>query len=80
MAPGRAVTVALDGYGAERGFDVLARGARLAASDGIGVRVFGPRRALGLSGVEGIEVVDSSERIGNEEDPVPAVRAKKQAS
>ena len=50
---GRAVTVALDGYGAEQGFDVLAEGARLAAADGIGVRVFGPQRALGLSGVDG---------------------------
>ncbi|MGN6587339.1 MAG: phosphate acyltransferase PlsX, partial [Solirubrobacterales bacterium] len=80
MALGRAVTVALDGYGAEQGFDVLAEGARLAAADGIGVRVFGPQRALGLDGVEGVEVVDTSELIGNEEDPVPAVRAKKEAS
>jgi glycerol-3-phosphate acyltransferase PlsX len=80
VAPGRAVTVALDGYGAEQGFDVLAEGARLAAADGIGVRVFGPQRALGLSGVDGIEVVDTTESIGNEEDPVPAVRAKKEAS
>jgi glycerol-3-phosphate acyltransferase PlsX len=76
----RAVTVALDGYGAERGFDVLAQGARLAAADGIGIRVFGPRRALGLDGVEGTEVIDTTEHIANEEDPVPAVRAKKEAS
>ncbi|MEX2106489.1 MAG: phosphate acyltransferase PlsX [Solirubrobacterales bacterium] len=80
MAPGRAVTVALDGYGAEQGFDVLAEGARLAAADGIGVRVFGPQRALGLDGADGIEVVQTSEWIGNEEDPVTAVRAKKEAS
>ncbi|HEX6665659.1 MAG TPA: phosphate acyltransferase PlsX [Solirubrobacterales bacterium] len=80
MAPRRAVTVALDGYGAEKGFEVLAEGARLAAADGIGVRVFGPERALGLSGAEGIEVVQTSEWIGNEEDPVAAVRAKKEAS
>ncbi|HKH63977.1 MAG TPA: phosphate acyltransferase PlsX [Solirubrobacterales bacterium] len=80
MAQDRAVTVALDGYGAEQGFDVLAQGARLAAADGIGVRVFGPRRALGLDGVEGVEAVDSAEHIANEEDPVPAVRAKKEAS
>jgi glycerol-3-phosphate acyltransferase PlsX len=76
----RAVTVALDGFGAEQGFDVLAAGARLAAADGIGVRVFGPRRALGLDGVQGIEVVDTTEQIGNDEDPVPAVRARKEAS
>jgi glycerol-3-phosphate acyltransferase PlsX len=76
----RAVTVALDGYGAEQGFDVLAAGTQLAAADGIGVRVFGPRRALGLDGVAGVEVVDTAEYIGNDEDPVSAVRAKKEAS
>lgn len=80
MAHRRAVTVALDGYGAEQGFDALAEGARLVAADGIGVRVFGPQRTLGLDGVEGIEVVDTAEHIGNDEDPVPAVRAKKEAS
>ena len=80
MAPGRGVTVALDGFGAEQGFEVLAEGAKLAAADGIGIRLFGPERALGLSGVEGIEVVPTTEWIGNEEDPVTAVRAKKEAS
>jgi glycerol-3-phosphate acyltransferase PlsX len=74
------VTVALDGFGAERGFDVLAEGARLAAADGIGVRVFGPKQALGLDGADGIDVVQTADQIGNEEDPVPAVRAKKEAS
>jgi len=76
----RAVTVALDGYGAEQGPEVLAAGARLAAADGIGIRVFGPQRALGLDGVEGIEVVQTADHIGNEEDAVPAVRTKKEAS
>jgi phosphate acyltransferase len=80
VASRRAVTVALDGYGAEQGFDVLAEGARLAASDGIGIRVFGPQRTLGLDRIDGIEVVDTTDHIGNEEDPVPAVRAKKEAS
>ena len=80
MAPGRGITVALDGYGAEQGFEVLAKGARLAAADGIGVRVFGPERSLGLAGVDGVEVVGTAEWISNEEDPVPAVRAKKEAS
>jgi glycerol-3-phosphate acyltransferase PlsX len=74
------VTVALDGYGAEQGFDVLARGARLAAADGVGVRVFGPPGELALDGVEGIEVVPTEEWIANGEDPVPAVRSKKDAS
>ncbi len=80
MALGRGVTVALDGYGADQGFDVLAEGARLAAADGIGVRVFGPRAELGLDGVDGVEVVPTSEWISNQEDPVAAVRAKKEAS
>jgi glycerol-3-phosphate acyltransferase PlsX len=80
VALGRGVTVALDGYGAEQGFDVLAEGARLAAADGIGVRVFGPERALGLDDVDGVEVVPTSESIGNDEDAVPAVRSKPEAS
>jgi glycerol-3-phosphate acyltransferase PlsX len=74
------VTVALDGFGAEQGFDVLAEGARRAAAEGIRIRVFGPERSLSLDGVEGIEVVPTSEWIGNDEDPVPAVRAKVDAS
>ncbi len=77
---GRGPTVALDGFGAEQGFEVLAAGVRLAAGDGIDVRVFGPPPELGLDGVDGIEVVPTSEWIGNEEDAVAAVRAKKEAS
>lgn len=80
MTRDRAVTVALDGYGAEQGFDVLAAGARLAAADGIDIRVFGPQRALGLDGVAGVEVIDTAEHIANDEEPVSAVRAKKEAS
>ncbi|MGB7685412.1 MAG: phosphate acyltransferase PlsX [Solirubrobacterales bacterium] len=80
MDTGREVTVALDGYGAEQGFDVLAEGVRLVADDGIGIRVFGPEEALGLDGVEGVEVVQTEDWIANEEDSVPAVRAKKEAS
>ena len=80
MAQSRPVTIALDGYGAEQGFDVLAEGARRAAADGIGVRVFGPERSLGLSGVEGIEVIPTTEWIGNEDDAVQSVRDRKEAS
>jgi glycerol-3-phosphate acyltransferase PlsX len=80
MRAGRGVTVALDGFGAEQGFEVLAEGARMAAADGIRLRVFGPPDELGLAGVDGIEVIPTSEWIGNDEDPVPAVRAKKEAS
>jgi phosphate acyltransferase len=77
---GRGVTVALDGFGAEQGFDVLAAGARIAASDGIHVRVFGPADELGLDGADGVEVVPTSDWIANEDDPVPAVRARREAS
>jgi glycerol-3-phosphate acyltransferase PlsX len=80
MPAGRGVTVALDGFGAERGFGVLAEGVRLAAADGIRLRVFGPPQELGLDAVDGVEVVPTSEWIANEEDPVPAVRARHEAS
>jgi phosphate acyltransferase len=76
----RRVTVALDGHGAEQGYDVLAEGARRAAADGIALRVFGPAAELGLDGVEGIEVVPTTEWISNQDDPVPAVRAMLEAS
>jgi glycerol-3-phosphate acyltransferase PlsX len=74
------ITVALDGFGAEQGFGVLAQGARQAAADGIRVRVFGPPEELGLDTGDGIEVIATSDWIGNDEDPVGAVRAKKAAS
>jgi phosphate acyltransferase len=74
------ITVALDGFGAEQGFEVLAQGARQAAADGIHIRVFGPAEELELDDVDGIEVIGTSEWIANEEDPVAAVRAKKEAS
>jgi glycerol-3-phosphate acyltransferase PlsX len=80
MPAGRGATVALDGFGAEQGFDVLAMGARLAAAGGIHVRVFGPAAELGLEGVDGIEVVPTGEWISNEEEPVRAVRSKPEAS
>jgi len=73
-------TVALDGFGAERGFEALAEGARIAAADGIRLRVFGPPAELGLDGVGNVEVVPTEDWIGNDEDAVPAVRARKQAS
>jgi glycerol-3-phosphate acyltransferase PlsX len=74
-------TVALDGFGAERGFEVLAEGARRAAADGIRIRVFGPPDELGLESSGGIEVVPASEWIGNEEpEPAAAVRAREGAS
>jgi phosphate acyltransferase len=73
-------TVALDGFGAERGFDVLAQGARRAAAEGIRLRVFGPPAELGLDGAAGIEVVPTEDWVTNEEDAVPAVRSRRDAS
>jgi phosphate acyltransferase len=73
-------TVALDGFGAERGFDVLADGARRAAAEGIRVRVFGPPEELQLEDADGIEVLATSEWISNEEESVEAVRSRPQTS
>jgi phosphate acyltransferase len=77
---GGTLTVALDGFGAERGFGVLSAGARAAAADGIRIRVFGPPGELGLDGAEGIEVLATEDWIGNEEDSVAAVRSRPAAS
>lgn len=80
MAPQAAPTVAVDGHGAERGPEVLAEGVKLAAADGIRVRVFGPAAQLKLEGVPGVEVIDCPEWISNEEEPVRAVRTRADAS
>jgi glycerol-3-phosphate acyltransferase PlsX len=77
---GRGATVALDGFGAEQGFGALAAGVRAAVADGLRLRVFGPPAELGLDGVDGVEVVPTSEWIGNEEAAVPAVRSRSEAS
>jgi glycerol-3-phosphate acyltransferase PlsX len=73
-------TVALDGFGAEQGFEVLAEGARRAAAEGISLRVFGPPDQLGLQELDGVEVVPTGEWIGNDTEPVRAVRANPEAS
>lgn len=72
--------VALDGFGAERGFDVLAEGVRQAAAGGIRLRVFGPPGQLRLDAVDGVEVVPTEEWISNEEEPAAAVRSRPEAS
>jgi phosphate acyltransferase len=75
-----AAAVAFDGFGAERGFDVLAEGARQAAVEGIRLRVFGPPGQLRLDDVDGVEVVPTEEWISNEEEPAAAVRSRPEAS
>jgi phosphate acyltransferase len=69
--------VALDAYGADGGPELVAEGARLAAADGIPVRIFGPG-SLEISA--GIELEPTTEWIGNEAEPVAAVRAMPDAS
>jgi glycerol-3-phosphate acyltransferase PlsX len=80
LPSGRA-TVALDALGAERGPAAAAAAAREAVADGIAVRVFGDPSQLGaLDAVDGVEVVTATEVIGNDEEPVRAVRTKPGAS
>src|SRR3954454_15068739 len=69
--------VALDAYGADGGPELVLEGARLAAADGIPVRIFGPS---GLEITMGIELDSTSEWIGNEAEPVAAVRSTPDAS
>jgi glycerol-3-phosphate acyltransferase PlsX len=69
--------VALDAYGADGGPELVLEGARLAAADGIPVRIFGPG---GLPVDEGIELDPTTEWIGNEAEPVAAVRSTPEAS
>ncbi|MGA6946776.1 MAG: phosphate acyltransferase, partial [Solirubrobacterales bacterium] len=69
--------VALDGYGTDGGPEVVAEGARLAAADGIPVRVFGPSS---ISSAAGVELERTTEWIGNESEPVAAVRSTPEAS
>jgi phosphate acyltransferase len=75
------VTVALDGHGADRGAEVIIAGARAAAGDGIAIRVFGsPDDLAGLDGTDGVELIPAQGAIGNDEEPVGAVRSREDAS
>jgi phosphate acyltransferase len=69
--------VALDGYGTDGGPEVVVEGARLVAADGINVRIFGPGS---LESSQGVEVDATTDWIGNEAEPVAAVRSKSEAS
>ena len=66
--------IALDARGADGGLDVIAEGARRA---GVPVRVYGPAAAPEL---DGLDVADAPGAIGNDEEPVRAVRSKEDAS
>ncbi len=69
--------VALDGYGTDGGPEIVLQGARLAAADGIPVRVYGPGS---LEAPAGVELEPTTEWIGNEAEPVRAVRSTPEAS
>ena len=78
---GERVTVAFDALGAEAGPRAVEAGVRAALADGISVRVFGRRDELGvLADLEGVEVIDTHDSIGNDEEPVRAVRGRPDAS
>jgi phosphate acyltransferase len=69
--------VALDAYGADGGPDMVLEGARIAAQQGVGVRLFGP---ASLEASPGVEVEPTESWIPNEAEPVAAVRADAEAS
>jgi phosphate acyltransferase len=69
--------VAVDAYGADGGPELVLEGARIAAEGGIPVRLFGPSS---LDPPAGVELVPTTDWIGNEAEPVAAVRAKPEAS
>lgn len=69
--------VALDAQGADGGPQVVLEGARLAAADGIDVRLFGP---ASLRVPSGVELVPCEGAIANDSDPVAAVRSTPDAS
>jgi len=72
-----ALPVALDAYGADGGPDLVLEGARIVAAEGIPIRLFGPSS---LDPPPGIELDPTNEWIGNEAEPVAAVRSKPDAS
>lgn len=79
-AGGRPV-VAFDALGAEAGPDAVIEGVGRAVADGIGVRVFGrPDELTELSSLSGVDVLPARERIGNDAEPVAAVRSRTKAS
>ena len=75
--PGPEAPVALDAQGADGGPAVAIEVARIAAASGIAVRLFGP---ASLEVPEGVELVPCEDAIGNEVEPVAAVRSTPDAS
>ena len=72
------LTVALDANGADAGPAEVARGAAMAAAEGVRVVLFGPADALPVA--PGVEVVDAPVSIAKAADPARAVRRTPEAS
>ncbi|WP_037411535.1 phosphate acyltransferase PlsX [Candidatus Solirubrobacter pratensis] len=75
----RALTVAVDVNGADKGPVEVARGAARAAAGGIRVILFGPAASIGAV-ADGVEVVDAPVSIAKDPDPARAVRANPSSS
>lgn len=73
-------TVALDGFGVEGGFGLLEAGAKAAAADGVKIRVFGPKSELDFGDEPNVTLIDTTEFIANDDDPVPSVRTRPDSS
>jgi phosphate acyltransferase len=73
--------IALDALGADQGVAPVIAGARTVAAEGIRLRVFGrPGELAELRGLAGIELVEAPDSISNDEEPLPAVRGRSEAS
>ena len=81
-APGAGrTTIAFDALGAEGGARAVVAGVSAAASQRIGVRVFGHTAELAeLGSLDGVELIEASEVISNDEEPLRAVRGRPEAS
>ena len=71
------LTVALDANGADAGPAEVARGAAMAAAEGVRVVLFGPADALPVA--PGVEVVDAPVSIAKAADPARAARSTPEA-
>ncbi|MFY9469068.1 MAG: phosphate acyltransferase PlsX [Solirubrobacterales bacterium] len=77
------VTIALDAQGADLGLAEVVAGARIAAGEGIGIKLFGPRDELHVAlgrDRAGIEVVHAPDAITNHDEPAAAVRTRRASS
>lgn len=76
------VTIALDALGCDHGPAEVARAAVTAAAAGTRVLLVGPADQLRpeIEGSDGVELLDATEAVTNEEEPARAVRARPGAS